>query len=138
LEQLLAKEQDCLAWEKELQQEQEELEQLNKQIMSKTNVEAEVDENERKMLSLKSELAAYMGNKLSYQAGMVQEQSSDEAKGISRSIKQALVSKRKELDEYREKFENAKTEATLLIPDHVFQVLAQQHMTKLCWTKFRP
>jgi len=79
-----------------------------------------------------------MGNKLSYQAGMVQEQSSDEAKGISRSIKQALVSKRKELDEYREKFENAKTEATLLIPDHVFQVLAQQHMTKLCWTKFRP
>ena len=56
----MAKEQDCLAWEKELQQEQEELEQLNKQIMSKTSVEAEVDENERKMLSLKSELAAYM------------------------------------------------------------------------------
>ena len=134
----LAKEHDCLAWEKELQQAQEELEQLNKQIMSKTNVEAEVDENERKMLSLKSELAAYMGNKLNEEAGVVQEQGFDEAKEISRSIKQALVSKRKELDEYREKFENAKTEATLLIPDHVFQVLAQQHMTKLCWTKFRP
>ncbi|PAN49302.1 hypothetical protein PAHAL_9G439500 [Panicum hallii] len=110
----LAKEQDCLAWEKELQQAQEELDQLNKQIMSKTNLEAEVDENKRKLLSLKSELAAYMGHKLNEVAGVVQEQGSDEAKEISRSIKQALVSKRKELDEYRKKLENAKNEANLI------------------------
>ncbi|KAK8445767.1 hypothetical protein SEVIR_9G381200v4 [Setaria viridis] len=110
----LAKEQDCLAWEKELQQVQEELHQLNEQIVSKANVEAEIDGNEHKLLSLKSELAAYVDNKLNEEAGVIQEQGSDEAKEISRSIKQALVSKRKELDEYRGKLENAKTEANLI------------------------
>ncbi|OEL23541.1 Protein WEAK CHLOROPLAST MOVEMENT UNDER BLUE LIGHT 1 [Dichanthelium oligosanthes] len=110
----LAKEQDCLAWEKELQQAQEDLHQLNEQIVSKTNVEAKVNENERKLLSLKSELAAYVDNKLNEEGGVVQEQGSDEAKEISRSIKQALVSKRKELDEYRGKLENAKNEANLI------------------------
>ncbi|KAF8698677.1 hypothetical protein HU200_034926 [Digitaria exilis] len=109
----LAKEQDCLAWEKELQQAQEELHQLNEKFASKTNVEAEVEENERKLLSLKRELAAYVDNKLNEEAEAVQEQGSDEAKEISRSIKQALVSKRKELDEYRAKLENAKNEANL-------------------------
>lgn len=110
----LAKEQDCLAWEKELQQAQEELHQLNEKIVSKTNVEAEVNENERKLLSLKRELAAYVDHKLNEEAGMVHEQGSDEAKEISRSIKQALDSKRKELDEYRGKLENAKDEANLI------------------------
>ncbi|CAN6306370.1 unnamed protein product [Urochloa humidicola] len=110
----LAKEQDCLAWEKELQQAQEDLHQLNEQIVSKTNVEAEIDGNERKLLSLKTELAAYVDSKLNEEAGTVQEQGSDEAREISRSIKQALVSKRKELDEYRGKLENAKNEANLI------------------------
>jgi hypothetical protein len=109
----LAKEQDCLTWEKDLQQAQEELHQLNEQIVSKANVVAEIDENEHKLLSLKSELAAYMDNKLSEEAGVVQEQDSDEAKEISRSIKEALVSKRKELDEYRGKLETAKAETNL-------------------------
>ncbi|WVZ57200.1 hypothetical protein U9M48_007610 [Paspalum notatum var. saurae] len=110
----LAKEQDCLAWEKELQQAQEELHQLSEQIVTKTNLESEVDENEHILLSLKNELDAYMENKLNEEAGVVQEQGSDEAKEISRSIKQALASKRKELAECKGKLENAKNEANLI------------------------
>ncbi|XP_066379149.1 protein WEAK CHLOROPLAST MOVEMENT UNDER BLUE LIGHT 1-like [Miscanthus floridulus] len=110
----LAKEQDFLAWEKELQEAQAELHQLNEQIASKMNVESEADENERKLLSLKSALAAYVENKLNEEAGMVQEQGSDEAKEISRSIKEALASKRKELAEFKGKLENARNEANLV------------------------
>jgi chromosome segregation ATPase len=110
----LAKEQDFLAWEKELQEAQAELHQLNEQIASKTNVESEADENKRKLLSLKSALAAYVENKLNEEAAMVQEQGSDEAKEISRSIKEALASKRKELAEFKGKLENARNEANLV------------------------
>ncbi|PWZ07129.1 Protein WEAK CHLOROPLAST MOVEMENT UNDER BLUE LIGHT 1 [Zea mays] len=110
----LAKEQDFLAWEKELQEAQEELHQLHEQIASKTNVEAEAVENERKLLSLKSELAAYVEDKLIEEAGMLQQQGSDEEKEISRSIKQALASKRKELAELKGKLENARNEANLV------------------------
>uniref|UniRef100_A0A0A9DB40 Uncharacterized protein n=1 Tax=Arundo donax TaxID=35708 RepID=A0A0A9DB40_ARUDO len=110
----LAKEQDCLDWEKELQQAHEELHQLNQQILSKTDVESKVGENAHKLLSLQSELVAYMENKLSEEAGVDQEQGSNEANEISRSIKQALDSKRKELDEVRGKLENAKNEANLI------------------------
>jgi hypothetical protein len=110
----LAKEQDFLAWDKELQEAQEELNQLHEQIASKTNVEAEAVENERKLLSLKSELAAYVEDKLNEEAGMLQQQGSDEEKEISRSIKQALASKRKELAELKGKLENARNEANLV------------------------
>ncbi|KAL6648022.1 hypothetical protein ACP70R_012246 [Stipagrostis hirtigluma subsp. patula] len=110
----LAKEQDCLAWEKELQKAQEELHQLNEQIISKTDVESKIDENMRRLLTLESELAAYVENKLSEEAGVVQEQGSNEAKEISTSIKQALDTKRKELDEVRGEIEKAKEEANLI------------------------
>jgi len=110
----MAKEQDFLAWEKELEEAQAELNQLNEQIASKRNVESKAHENECKLLGLKSELAAYVENKLNEEAGMVQEQGSDEAKEISRSIKQALASKRKELAEFKGKLENARIEANLV------------------------
>ncbi|KAK3151829.1 hypothetical protein QOZ80_3AG0251180 [Eleusine coracana subsp. coracana] len=110
----LAKEQDCLAWEKELQQAQEEFHQLNEQIVSKSDVESKVDENVRKLLGLQNELAAYMETKLSEESGEVQGQGSDEAKENSRSIKQALASTRKELDEVLGKMEKAKDEANLI------------------------
>ncbi|CAD6203931.1 unnamed protein product [Miscanthus lutarioriparius] len=94
----LAKEQDFLAWEKELQDAQAELHQLNEQIASKMNVESKADEKQRKLLSLKSALAAYVENKLNEEAGMVQEQ----------------ASKRKELAEFKGKLENARNEANLV------------------------
>ncbi|KAL5210609.1 hypothetical protein ABZP36_006232 [Zizania latifolia] len=110
----LAKEQDCLAWEKELQQAQEELQQLNAQILSKTDVQSKLEENTRMLQSLDTELAAYMLNKLSKEAEVVEENGSDEAKEISRSIKQALASTRKELERVRGNIKKTKNEANLI------------------------
>ncbi|CAM0873378.1 unnamed protein product [Alopecurus aequalis] len=110
----LAKEQDCLAWERELQQAQEELRQLNEQILSKTSVESKLVENTRNLLCLNTEMAAYMGNKSSEEAEAAEENGSDEAKEIGRSIKQALASARKELEDVRANIEKTKNEANLI------------------------
>ncbi|KAM0879362.1 hypothetical protein ACQ4PT_034281 [Festuca glaucescens] len=110
----LAKEQDCLAWERELQQAQEELRQLNEQLLSKTSVESKLVENTRSLLSLNAEMAAYMESKSSEEAGAVHENCSDEAKEISRSIQQALASARKELEDVRRNIEKTKNEANLI------------------------
>ncbi|KAG8097461.1 hypothetical protein GUJ93_ZPchr0013g37672 [Zizania palustris] len=110
----LAKEQDCLAWEKELQQAQEELQQLNVQILSKTDVQSKLEQNACMLQSLNTELAAYMENKLSEEAEVIEENGSDEAKEISRSIKQALASTRKELERVRGNIDKTKNEANLI------------------------
>lgn len=110
----LAKEQDCLTWERELQQAQNELQQLNEQLLSKTSVESKLIENTGNLLSLNTEMAAYMENKSSEEAGAVEENGSDEAKEISRSIKQALASARNELQVVRGNIEKTKNEANLI------------------------
>uniref|UniRef100_A0A0E0GNP4 Protein WEAK CHLOROPLAST MOVEMENT UNDER BLUE LIGHT 1 n=1 Tax=Oryza nivara TaxID=4536 RepID=A0A0E0GNP4_ORYNI len=110
----LAKEQDCLAWEKELQQAQEELQQLNMQLVSKTDAKSKIDENTHMLQILSKELAAYTENKMSEEAGVIEEDGSDEAKEISRSIKRALASTRKELEGVRGNIEKAKDETNLI------------------------
>ncbi|XP_062188647.1 protein WEAK CHLOROPLAST MOVEMENT UNDER BLUE LIGHT 1-like isoform X2 [Phragmites australis] len=113
----LAKEQDCLAWEKELHQAQEELQQLNSNLLSKSknDMKLNIDANLRKLLSLNSELAAYMEHKLSEEAEEVsKEDESEDAKQIDKSIKETLTSKQKEFQEVKENIERAKTEANLL------------------------
>jgi hypothetical protein len=110
----LAEEQDCLTWEQESQQAQEEFQQLREQILSKTDMESKVDENMCKLVSLQNELAAYMESKLSEESGVVREQGSDEAKEISRSIKHALASTRKDVDVVKGKLEKARDEANLI------------------------
>ncbi|KAF0921419.1 hypothetical protein E2562_006985 [Oryza meyeriana var. granulata] len=110
----LAKEQDCLAWEKELQQAQEELQQLNMQLVSKTDAQSKIDEKMRVLQSLGTELAAYTENKLGEEAGVGEEDGSDEAKEISRSIKRALASTRRELEGVRGNIEKTKDETNLI------------------------
>uniref|UniRef100_A0ACD5XGB3 Uncharacterized protein n=1 Tax=Avena sativa TaxID=4498 RepID=A0ACD5XGB3_AVESA len=110
----LAKEQDCLSWERELQQAQEDLRLLNEQLLSKTSVEYKLVENTRNLLSLNTEIAAYMENKSSQEAGAGEENGSDEAKEIGRSIKQALASAEKELEGVRGNIEKTKNEANLI------------------------
>ncbi|KAL5196991.1 hypothetical protein ABZP36_000503 [Zizania latifolia] len=110
----LAKEQDCLAWDRELQKAQEELQQLDNKILSKSDLKMNLDTNLRRLLSLKSELAAYVQNALSEEAGgLGKEHGSDDARQISRPVKEALVSTQKELEEVRENTEKAKNEAKL-------------------------
>ncbi|KAG8099355.1 hypothetical protein GUJ93_ZPchr0013g34286 [Zizania palustris] len=110
----LAKEQDCLAWDRELQEAQEELQQLNNKILSKSDLKMNLDTNLQRLLSLKSELAAYLQNALSEEAGgLGKEHGSDGAKQISRTVEEALVSTQKELEEVRANTVKAKNEAKL-------------------------
>ncbi|KAL6656975.1 hypothetical protein ACP70R_004755 [Stipagrostis hirtigluma subsp. patula] len=111
----LAKEQDFLVWEKELHQAQEELQQLNSRLLSKNDMKMNIDANLRKLLSLNSELAVYMENKLSEEAeGLSKEFESEDAEQIGTSVKATLDSKHKELQEVKVNIEKAKTEANLL------------------------
>lgn len=111
----LGKEQDCLAWDRELQQAQEELQQLNTKLLSENDVKQSLDANLRKLRSLKFELSAYVENVLSEEAGGVaKEHESQDARQISSSIKETLASTQKELEEVKGNIEKAKNEANLL------------------------
>jgi chromosome segregation ATPase len=110
----LAKEQDCLTWEKELHQAQEELQKLNSKVLSKNDMKMNIDANLRKLLSLNSEMATYMEKKLSEEAGVSQEHGSEDTKQISNSIQETLALKQKELRGVKGNIEKAKTEANLL------------------------
>jgi chromosome segregation ATPase len=112
----LVKKQDCLTWEKKLHQAQEELQQLNSKVRSKTDMKMNIDANLRKLLSLNSELATYMEKKLSEEAeGVSKEQRPEDSKQISNSIQEALALKQKQLQEVKGNIEKAKTEANNLL-----------------------
>lgn len=111
----LAKEQDCLSWDRELLQAQEEVQQLNNKLLSKNDLKQNLDANLRKLHGLKYELSAYMENILSKEAeGVVNELESEDGRQSRSSIKEVLASKQKELEEMKATVENAKTEAKLL------------------------
>uniref|UniRef100_A0A0E0LNF3 Protein WEAK CHLOROPLAST MOVEMENT UNDER BLUE LIGHT 1 n=1 Tax=Oryza punctata TaxID=4537 RepID=A0A0E0LNF3_ORYPU len=110
----LAKEEDCIAWDRELQQAQEELQLLNKKLLSKNDVKQNLDINLHKLRSLKSELATYVQNVLSEEAGgLAKEHGPDDAQQISGPVKEALASTQKELEEVRANIEKANNEAKL-------------------------
>ncbi|BAF22205.1 protein WEAK CHLOROPLAST MOVEMENT UNDER BLUE LIGHT 1 isoform X1 [Oryza sativa Japonica Group] len=110
----LEKEEDCVAWDRELQQAQEELQQLNNKLLSKSDVKQNLDTNLRRLRSLKSELATYVQNVISEEAeGLVKEHGPDDAQQISGPVKEALASAQKELEEVRANIEKAKNEAKL-------------------------
>ncbi|CAM0906779.1 unnamed protein product [Alopecurus aequalis] len=111
----LAKEQDCLAWDRELLQAQEELQQLNNNLLSKNDLKQDLDANLRKLHGLKSELSSYMESIIFKEAkGIANELESEDARRSSSSVKETLASKQKELEEVKATLENAKTEAKLL------------------------
>ncbi|PUZ72936.1 hypothetical protein GQ55_2G435200 [Panicum hallii var. hallii] len=111
----LVKEQDCLAWERGLRQTQEELQQLESKLASNNDMRLNIDANLGKLLSLNKELSAYMENKLIEEAeGASKEHEAEGAKQISNSIKEALASKQKELQEVKANIEKAKAEANVL------------------------
>lgn len=110
----LEKEEDCVAWDRELQHAQEELQQLNNKLLSKSDVKQNLDTNLRRLRSLKSELATYVQNVISEEAeGLAKEHGPDDAQQISGPVKEALASAQKELEEVRANIEKAKNEAKL-------------------------
>ncbi|KAJ1291906.1 hypothetical protein BS78_02G352000 [Paspalum vaginatum] len=111
----LGKEQDCVTWERELHQAQEELQQLDSKLVFNNDMQLNIDANMRKLHSLNSELSAYVENVLIEEAeGLSKGHESEDAKQIGNSIKEALALKQKELQEVKENIEKAKAEANVL------------------------
>ncbi|XP_038985997.1 protein WEAK CHLOROPLAST MOVEMENT UNDER BLUE LIGHT 1-like [Phoenix dactylifera] len=113
----LAREQDCLTWEKELKQAELEVQQLNEQLLLAKDLKSKLDTASTLFLNLKAELAAYMEAKLSQESKGIEEEKltddAEETKNIGRSTQEALASTR-ELEEVKAKIEKAKDEVNRL------------------------
>ncbi|KAJ8748072.1 hypothetical protein K2173_019884 [Erythroxylum novogranatense] len=108
----LARDQDCLYWEKQLKQAEEELLKLNHQILAAKDLKSKLDTALAFLSDLKAELAVYMESKVN--------EESDE-KGTTRNenktrvnIQTAVASARKELEEVKRNIEKATAEVNIL------------------------
>ncbi|XP_072981848.1 protein WEAK CHLOROPLAST MOVEMENT UNDER BLUE LIGHT 1-like [Typha latifolia] len=111
----LAREQDCLTWEKELKQTEEELQRLNDQLLSAKDLKSKLSTASTSLLNLNAELAAYMEAKVNQEAeGTEEENGADELKKTQKSIQEALVSTSKELEEVKKNIEKTKDEVNIL------------------------
>ncbi|XP_072973437.1 protein WEAK CHLOROPLAST MOVEMENT UNDER BLUE LIGHT 1-like [Typha angustifolia] len=99
----LAREQDCLTWDKEVKQAEEEVQQLNEKLLSAKDLKLKLHEASTLLLELKAELEAYMEAKLNLDA--------EEAK---KTHQEALDSMIKELEEDKGIIERVKDEVDCL------------------------
>lgn len=109
---VMAREQDSLNWEKELKLAEEELETLNKQILSSKDLKSKLDTASALLMELKAELAAYMESKLKQENGVGELEGSEEK--THSGIQAAVGSVKKELEEVRLKLEKATEEVKFL------------------------
>lgn len=109
---VMAREQDSLNWEKELKLAEEELERLNKQILSSKDLKSKLDTASALLMELKAELAAYMESKLKQENGVGELEGSEEK--THSGIQSAVGSVKKELEEVRLKIEKATEEVKFL------------------------
>ncbi|CAL9179980.1 unnamed protein product [Musa hybrid cultivar] len=112
----LAREQDCLAWEKELKHAEEELEQLNQQLLLTKDLKSKLETASALLLKLKAELTAYMESKLNQESESIENKLSDDVEETEKtqSITHALALTRKELEEVKASIEKAQDEVGCL------------------------
>ncbi|CAL9770979.1 unnamed protein product [Musa acuminata subsp. burmannicoides] len=112
----LAREQDCLAWEKELKHAEEELEQLNQQLLLTKDLKSKLETASALLLKLKAELTAYMESKLNQESESIENKLSDDVEETvkTQSITHALALTRKELEEVKASIEKAQDEVGCL------------------------
>ncbi|WOK93426.1 hypothetical protein Cni_G02123 [Canna indica] len=96
----LARDQDCLAWQMELKQAEEEVQQLDQQLMLTKDLKLKLDASTTLVHTLKAELAAYMKAKLKQESERNHKMANavEETNGNRYSV-QALDSMRKVLEE---------------------------------------
>ncbi|CAK8569508.1 unnamed protein product [Lathyrus sativus] len=109
---VMARDQDLLNWEKELKQEEHELEKLNQKILSAEDLKSKLSKASTLLLDLKAELNAYMEKS---------SQESDEGvlkaeldKKSHNEIQEAIASAKKELEEVKLNIEKATSEVNYL------------------------
>ncbi|XP_039830761.1 protein WEAK CHLOROPLAST MOVEMENT UNDER BLUE LIGHT 1-like isoform X2 [Panicum virgatum] len=92
---LMARDEDCLAWQKDLRQAEQELNQISMKLSSVQELQSKVDTSSSLLLDLKNEVATYMEAKLIEEA---QEQESGTHKSMQ---EEAIILSRNELEEHR-------------------------------------
>ncbi|WOL03812.1 hypothetical protein Cni_G12532 [Canna indica] len=103
----LARDQDCLTWEQELRQAEEEVQRLNQQLISTKDLKVKLDASSALLLKLKDELEAYMKEKSKQESETIDDV--EETKGTFSSI-QSLAPTKKALEEAKTSIEKTKNE----------------------------
>ncbi|XP_057786266.1 protein WEAK CHLOROPLAST MOVEMENT UNDER BLUE LIGHT 1-like [Salvia miltiorrhiza] len=109
---VMAKEQDSLNWEVELKQAEEELEKLNRQMITTKELKSKLAEAKRLLQDLKAELAAYMESK-SEETGNGDPLKEPVTKTRA-DIETAINAAKKELSDVKLKIEKATKEVNIL------------------------
>ncbi|XP_074582833.1 protein WEAK CHLOROPLAST MOVEMENT UNDER BLUE LIGHT 1-like [Curcuma longa] len=112
----LAREQDCLAWEKELKDAEEEVKQLNHQLSLTKDLKSKLETASSLLFNLKAELSSYMESKLNQESETTENKLPDdleETKKTQDSI-QLLASTKKEIEEVKASIVKAKDEVACL------------------------
>ncbi|KAG2554263.1 protein WEAK CHLOROPLAST MOVEMENT UNDER BLUE LIGHT 1-like isoform X2 [Panicum virgatum] len=92
---LMARDADCLAWEKDLRQAEEELNQISMELSAVQELQSQVDTSSSLLLDLKNKVATYMEAKLIEEA---QEQESGTQKSMQ---EEAIILSRNEIEEHK-------------------------------------
>ncbi|KAK4770994.1 hypothetical protein SAY87_031526 [Trapa incisa] len=106
----MALDHDCLNWEKELKQAEEELQKLNQQVQLSRDLRSKFDCASALLVDLKAELAAYMESNLNE----VDKELADPEKTAHKDMQAAVDSAKKELEEVKLNIEKATAEVTCL------------------------
>ncbi|KAG0469356.1 hypothetical protein HPP92_018684 [Vanilla planifolia] len=110
----LAKDQDCLHWEKEINQAEEELHMLNEQLLHSKDLKTKLETASAMLIDLKKELAVYMESQLKEKSESVEEVDPKNDLHESEGLRLALVSKRKELEELRANIDKVNNDVSIL------------------------
>ncbi|KAJ1436769.1 WEB family [Sesbania bispinosa] len=111
---VMARDQDSLNWEKELQQTEEELKRLNQKILSAKDLKSKLSAASTLLLDLKAELNVYMelkSNQEGDEGGVSKEQPE---KKTHNEIQAAVASAKEELEEVKRNIEKATAEVNYL------------------------
>ncbi|XP_030460525.1 protein WEAK CHLOROPLAST MOVEMENT UNDER BLUE LIGHT 1-like [Syzygium oleosum] len=111
----MAKEQDCLSWERGLKEAEQELQNLSHQVQTANDLKSKLDVASAFLLDLKAELAAYMESKLKQE--MEAQARGDLVEGDNRThanLQAAVASAEKELEEVKLNLEKAIVEVNCL------------------------
>ncbi|KAK4383432.1 protein WEAK CHLOROPLAST MOVEMENT UNDER BLUE LIGHT 1 [Sesamum angolense] len=113
---VMAKEQESLNWEKELKQAEDELKELNRQVLSMTDLKSKLGKATALLQELKAELASYMESKLegTGKEGNVEDALKEPEKKSRADIEAAINAARKELAEVKLSIEKTTGEVGIL------------------------